>query len=166
LQKKFIIYTALNLYYMTPEENLHYAIGQMAYAIACADGIIQKEECKRFHDIVMAELRCKDYDFEISDIIFRILENDHFTDTETIYNWAMREITANKHYLSPQLKRTFVKVIEKVAKSYPPVTSEEKILIDKFKKNLELIHGDPVFYEKNKKSFDKEEKDNKHHPMS
>ena len=66
---------------MTPEQNLHNAIGQLAYAIAKADGAIQKEETKKFHAIVEAELRCKDYDFDVSDIIFQVLEKDKFIDS-------------------------------------------------------------------------------------
>ena len=41
---------------MNSTENLHYAIGELAYAVACADGIVQKEERQKFHDIVLAEL--------------------------------------------------------------------------------------------------------------
>ena len=66
---------------MTPLQNLHSAIGELTYAIARADGNIQKEERKKFHDIVAAELRCKDYDFDISDIIFQIL--DKYSDSQT-----------------------------------------------------------------------------------
>ena len=50
---------------MTPQQNLHTAIGQLAYAVAKADGTIQLEERKKFHDIVEAELRCNDYDFDV-----------------------------------------------------------------------------------------------------
>ena len=132
---------------MTPIENLHYAIGELAYAIANVDGKVQKEERKKFHDIVEAELRCKDFDFDISDIIFHIMSNDR-TDSETAYQWAMGQIKLNDYYLSPQLKETFIKVIEKIAKAYPPVTAREQNLIDRFKKDIAGIKGDPVFYEK------------------
>ncbi len=132
---------------MTPLQNLHLAIGELAYAIARADGAIQKEERKKFHDIVAAELRCKDFDFDISDIIFQILEKDKYSDANTSYEWAMKEIKLNSHYLSPQLKETFLKVIEKVAKAYPPVTVEEVTLLDKFKKDIAPINGDPVYYQ-------------------
>jgi uncharacterized tellurite resistance protein B-like protein len=131
---------------MTPLQNLHLAIGELAYAIARADGAIQKEERKKFHDIVAAELRCKDFDFDISDIIFQILEKDKYSDANTSYEWAMKEIKLNSHYLSPQLKETFLKVIEKVAKAYPPVTVEEVTLLEKFKKDIAPINGDPVYY--------------------
>lgn len=133
---------------MTPEQNLHNAIGELAYAIARADGTIQKEERKKFQDIVAAELLCKDYDFEVADIIFQVLEKDKFIDSQTAYNWAMKEIKTNSHYLSPELKATFIKVIEKVAKSFPPVTPEETSLLEQFRKDIAPINGDPVYYNK------------------
>ena len=132
---------------MRPLQNLHSAIGELAYAIARADGTIQKEERQKFHDIVAAELRCKDYDFDISDIIFQILDKDKYIDSQTSYDWAMKEIRLNSHYLSPQLKETFIKVMEKVAKAYPPVTNEEKEILERFKKDIEPLKGDPVYYE-------------------
>lgn len=131
--------------HMTSLQNLHYAIGQLAYAIARVDGSVQSQERQKFHDIVAAELRCKDHDFNISDIIFRLLDKDKI-DPETAYSWAMKEIKLNSHYLSPQLKKTFIRVIEKIAKAYPPITDEEKNIIEKFKNDMEPIHGDPVFY--------------------
>jgi uncharacterized tellurite resistance protein B-like protein len=133
---------------MTPTENLHYAIGEMAYAIARADGAVQKEERQKFHDIVEAELRMKDRGFNISDIIFKIMDKDK-TSTEDAYNWAMGQIRVNSHYLSPQLKETFIKVIEKVAKAYAPVTIDETDIIEKFKKDIAPLKGDPIYYENN-----------------
>jgi tellurite resistance protein len=41
---------------MTPVENLHYAIGELAIAVALADGEIQKEERDQFHKLVETEL--------------------------------------------------------------------------------------------------------------
>jgi uncharacterized tellurite resistance protein B-like protein len=132
---------------MTPLESLHYAIGELAYAVARADGSVQKEERKKFHDIVAAELRCKDYAFDVSDIIFQMMDKDK-TDSITTYKWAMDEIRLNSHYLSPELKKTFISVMEKVAKAFPPVTVKEQDLINKFKKDIVMINGDPVYYAK------------------
>jgi uncharacterized tellurite resistance protein B-like protein len=130
---------------MTPVENLYYAIGELAYAIARADGEVQKEERRKFQDIVEAEMRCENYNFDISSIIFQIMVKDHES-TETTYNWAMNQVRLNSHYLSPELKTTFLKVMEKVAKAYPPVTIEERNLIDKFKSDIEPLKGDPIYY--------------------
>lgn len=132
---------------MTPLQNLHYAIGELAYTVANADGKVQKEERKKFHSIVEAELRCRDYEFDISDIIFQILDKDK-TDSETTYQWAMSQIRMNSHYLSPELKKTFINVMEKVAKAFPPVTGPEQNLLERFRKEIALIKGDPVYYEK------------------
>jgi len=135
---------------MTPIQNLHYALGELAYAVAHADGKVQKEEREKFHNIVEAEIRCKDYDFDVSDIIFQIIDKDK-QDAETTYNWAMKQIKTNSHYLSPELKKTFITVMEKVAKAYPPVTGDEKSLIERFRKDIEPIYGDPVYYAKSVK---------------
>jgi uncharacterized tellurite resistance protein B-like protein len=132
---------------MTPTENLHYAIGELAYTMAYADGKVQEKERQKFHDMVAAELRCKDYAFDVSDIIFQIMDKDRQS-TETVYNWALKIIKTNSHYLSPELKATFIKVMEKVAKAYPPVTQSESDLLERFKKDIASIHGDPVYYEK------------------
>ena len=131
----------------TPLENLHYALGELAYAIAAVDGKVSKEERKKFHDIVAAEIRCRDYDFNVSDIIFQILDKDRQLDIESIYSNAMHTIKTNSHYLSPELKATFHIVMEKIAKAFPPVTPAEKNLIDRFKTDIEPINGDPVFYQ-------------------
>jgi uncharacterized tellurite resistance protein B-like protein len=131
---------------MTPTENLHYAIGQLAYAIAKADGEVQKEEREKFARVVATELRMHDQDFNVSDIIFKILEDEKIISTSDAYDWAMKQIRTNSHYLSPRLKETFVKVIQKVAKAYPPVTIDELEILQKFRKDIEPIHGDPVYY--------------------
>ena len=129
---------------MTPLQNLHYAIGLIAYAIANVDGKIQKEERTKFHNIVAAEMRCKDYDFDISEIIFKVMDKDKI-DSATAYEWAMNEIRLDSHYLSSKLKATFMKVIDKVAEAYPPVTKEEAEIIRKFRFDIFTIRGDKVF---------------------
>lgn len=133
---------------MDAVENLHYAIGQLAYAVAKADGKIQKEERQKFHNIVAAELRCNDYGFNVSDIIFKIMDKENYPSTKDAYEWAMNQIKLNSHYLSPQLKQTFIQVMRKIAESFPPVTAEEMQLLKKFEEDIAPIHGDPVYYEK------------------
>ncbi len=132
---------------MSPLQSLHLAIGELAYTVALADGEMQEEEKKKFHSIVEAELRCKDYDFDVADIIFQVMEK-HKADIETTYKWAMNEIKINSHYLSPELKQTFISVMIKIAKAYPPITSEESAIIERFKKDIEPLIGDPVYYGK------------------
>lgn len=132
---------------MTPIERLHYAIGELAYAVASADGQVQKQEREKFHAIVAAELRCKDHAFDVADIIFQIMEKDK-TDSAISYKGAMDEIRLNSHYMSPELKKTFIRVMEKVAAAFSPVTVTEKDLINRFRSDIQTINGDPVFYER------------------
>ncbi len=131
---------------MAPTENLHYAIGELAYAIAKADGEIQKAEREKFAKIVEAELRMHDQDFNVSDIIFKVIDREEIIGTKEAYDWAMNQIRINSHYLSPKLKETFIKVMQKVALSYPPVTLEEMSILEKFESDIANIHGDPVYY--------------------
>ena len=132
---------------MSPVESLHYAIGELAYIMARVDGKVQKEEREKFQNMVAAELRCKDYGFDVTDIIFQLLDKQRKDlDVGTTYGWAMHEIRLNGHYLSPKLKKNFTRFLEKIAKAYPPVTVEEKNIIDRFKEDIALIKGDPVFY--------------------
>ena len=132
---------------MGPIQNLHYALGQMAYIIASADGAVQKEEMEKFESIMTEELQNKHYDFDIADIIFRLLKKEK-TDKETTYQWALKEIRNNSHYLSPEMKNTFIRVMEKMASAYPPVTIDEEDIIKRFKKDIAPLKGDPLFYEK------------------
>jgi uncharacterized tellurite resistance protein B-like protein len=131
--------------FMTSVQNLYYAIGELAYAIAISDGMIQNEETKKFYQIVEAELRCKKYDFDIAKIIFQIMNKDKIN-SEDSYNRAMHQIRLNSHYLSPELKNTFIAVIEKVSRAFKPVTLEEFEMIVRFKNEIKLINGDPVYY--------------------
>ena len=126
-------------------EGLHYAIGQLAFAVAFSDGKVQKEEREKFHNIVTQELESKHYSFNVSDIIFQILEKDKI-DSNTVYDWAIKEIRTNVYYMSPELKEKFISVLDKIAIAFPPVTTEESSIIKRFKKDIENLHGDPIFY--------------------
>lgn len=130
---------------MTPTENLHYAIGELAYAIARADGTIHNEERRKFHDIVVTELEKHDYQFNISDIIFQVMDRSGISANDA-YNWAMKQIRMNSHYLSPELKAAFISIAEKIAKAYKGISQKEKVLIDKFRTDIAPLNGDPVFY--------------------
>jgi hypothetical protein len=132
---------------MTQLQNLHYALGELAYAIACADGELQKEERNAFEAIVTEELKKNNFHFHVSEIIFQIMEKDR-TPLVDCYQWAMRQIRLNSHYLSPELKATFKSVIGKIAAAFPPVTIEERALIAMFEKDIDPLVGDPIYYDR------------------
>jgi len=131
---------------MTPRENLYYAIGELAYAVARADGQVQEAERRKFHDIVTGELGKKDGSVDVSEIIFKLMDKRGSTDSATTYDWAMNEIVTNSHYLSPAMKQKFIRVIERIAEAYPPVTPDEERIINRFKTDIGPLEGDPIYY--------------------
>lgn len=132
---------------MTPTENIHYAIGELAYAFARVDGKVNPEERKKFEQIVIEGFKQKDYNYDVSDIIFKILDKDK-KDAQSAYDWAIRELKVNSHYLSPELKDCALRIMRAVSEAYPPFTKEERELYERFKKDIEPLKGDPVYYKK------------------
>ena len=129
---------------MNSTENLFYALGEFAFAVALADGKIQKEENDELHNILAQEFKNQEYDY--SEIIFEILRKDELGKVQDTYNWALKELKLNSHYLSPEMKQKFVRVIEKVAEVFPPTTLEEAAIIEKFKQDIGKLKGDPIYY--------------------
>jgi uncharacterized tellurite resistance protein B-like protein len=133
---------------MTPIQNLHFAIGELAYSVACADGKVQREERERLLEIVNKEMEKGNYSFDISGIIFQLMDKDKSCSLGETYDSAMKQIRLNGHYLSPELKEKFIRIIERVAEAYPPVTSAEKQILERFRADIADIKGDPVYYGK------------------
>ncbi|MES2590747.1 MAG: hypothetical protein V4608_02595 [Bacteroidota bacterium] len=130
---------------MTTTENLHYAIGELAYAVASVGGRIQHNDRQKFHDIIIAELHAHQADFDISGIVFQMMYKMKM-DTETTYKWAMKDIKLNSHYLSPELKQTFIDIIERIAAAYPHNASREYNIVERFKRDIKPLIGDPIYY--------------------
>ncbi len=130
---------------MSPLENLYYAAGELAYAIARADGEVQNEERNKFLEILNGELDPAGQQ-ATGEIIFKLMDKRGHFDPAATYEFAMNTIRNNGHYLSPALKERFVNLLEKVAAAYPPVTSEENALLNRFRSDILEINGDPVYY--------------------
>lgn len=123
---------------MEGKEHLYYALGELAYAVAVADGKIQQEERQKLHDIVVEATACHKTDFNISGIIFHILQKDH-VNLLPVYDWAIKEIREHSYFLTEDMKVDFIGVIEKVARAFGSITIEEENIIEKFKQDIEKI---------------------------
>ena len=123
---------------MEAKQRLFYALGQLAYAVARADGKVQAEEEKKLHEIISAAAKKEDIDYDFAETIFQILDRDH-VDSIRSYEWAMNEIRACSEFLSHPLKEKFLRIIEAVGQAYPPITEEEKKLIQNASKDLKRI---------------------------
>lgn len=132
---------------MTPTENLYYALGEIAYTIAFADGKVQREEMDRFSEIVNSGLQAGKPAYDISGIVFELLRKERH-DVDTTYEWAMRELNNNSHYLTPEMKQAFLDTIKAVSEAFPPVGIKEKNLLENFKRDIAPLKGDPAYYSK------------------
>lgn len=119
--------------------HLFYGFGQIVYAVSLADGKVQKEEEKKMHEIVLRNLEAKKIQFDYSDIIFKILKKDDVLNTDQAYEEGIQNMKLGDHLLSAELKNTFIDIMEEIAQSFPPKTSEEQSLISRFKEDLSQI---------------------------
>lgn len=129
---------------MTPTENLYYALGEIAYAIAKADGRIQNDEVKKFHTILESELQLAEHSFTVADIIFHIMDKDH-VDAETAYENGLNQMRHYSHYLTPELKLNFLRVAEKIAQAFPPRLHSEQNMIMRLRADIDQLKGDTLF---------------------
>ena len=119
-------------------ENLYYALGEMAYAIAKADGIVQTEERKVIHEIVLEEIKQHDLDFDFAETIFMILEKDD-SDADTSFKWAMQEFEENKLHLTPELVNKFIRVADRIAEAFDIPSDREDLLLARFKSAIRKL---------------------------
>ncbi|WP_317896950.1 hypothetical protein [Aurantibacillus circumpalustris] len=132
----------------TAVKNLYYALGEACYAMAMADGAIQVEERTMLSDILKKEFsQSISKDIIETEIIFKLFSKD-LTDTQTAMNWAIKEIKANSHYFSTDMKCHFISTIIKVADSFPPIVKKEKALLMKFIEEVIDIKEDKLLSSK------------------
>lgn len=128
---------------MTATENIYLAVGEVAYAIAKADGKIQREEKERLKEILKEEFGKELADTNHASIIFHVLQKENLT-SRMAYDAAIHELNINSHYLSKEMKEHIVHIIEKVATAFPPKTPEENTMIQRFIIDVGAIKIDPV----------------------
>ena len=116
---------------MTAIENIYTATGELAYAIAKADGTIQREEKEKFQKILEDEFNGRIGTSNHASIIFQILQKEKISSKDA-YSYALHELNNNSHYLSPEMKEHIIHVIERVAKAFPPKVHEESAIIKQF----------------------------------
>ena len=120
-------------------ERLYYALGELAYAVAKADGQINFEERNKLHDIVVNEAKCHNHDFNVSEIIFHILQKEKVFSVEDSYRSAIKEINICSNYLTDDMKAEFVAVLDKVARAFDSYTVEERNLIERFRVDIDRV---------------------------
>ena len=120
---------------MDATQHLYYGLGQIAYAVADRDGKIQREEKEALQKILHDGMMKMNPDFDITDIIFQILEKEK-VDFETAYKWGMDAIKLGSHHLTPGIKWIFIDIVQHVSEAFPGGDTEEAAIIARFAKDL------------------------------
>lgn len=113
-------------------------LGKLLYAIAMADGEIQKEEREKIHEMVTKRLAPIESSTDqagtdaayITEFEIDFLE-EFAEDLETAYESFADWYSFNKSDFSQELKDVTVELAEEVAKAFGGVDPKEKELLDK-----------------------------------
>ena len=120
-------------------ERLYYALGELAYAVAKADGKVNIEERDKLHDLVVKGVKCHNSNLNISEIIFHIHQKERIFSVEDIYKSAMKEIELCSNYLTDDMKAEFGAVLEKVARAFDSYTMDERSVVERFRKDIDKL---------------------------
>jgi hypothetical protein len=120
------------------KENIYYALGSLAYAIAKADGEIQKEELNIIRKNAQEILFSEDISNDFVDEIFDKLESKHIS-VEDAYNYAIDLLEANKYEYDfyDSMKKKCILFLESIAGSFERESLKERNIIEEFKKAIE-----------------------------
>lgn len=116
-------------------EKIYYALGELAYLVALADGDVQNSETDKIHAIVVNELKKHNPSFEYSEVIFSVL-NGEKQNLDFVYDSAIYELKSASNYLTDDLKQQIISVLTKVAEAYHHVTLGEHEMIEKVHREL------------------------------
>jgi hypothetical protein len=128
---------------MTNIKQFYKELGRLLYAVAMADGKIQKEEEKTLHDFVCKELALSEptsdssgmnqafyTDFEFADYVRQNIS------IEEAHDSFMRFFSANAADIDPILIYKSIRAVEKLAGSFKKINQKERDLIDRIKKEI------------------------------
>jgi uncharacterized tellurite resistance protein B-like protein len=119
------------------KQNIHIAMGSLAYAIAKADGVIQSEEKETLKKLAQEEFELEDVNSEWIDKMFSKMERDNIT-IEDAYNYAMDTLEANRYEFDFDLvmKNKCIKFMSRVADAFANTSYAEQDIIEKFKNDV------------------------------
>ena len=123
---------------MDSKQELYLCLGYMAYAMALSDGKVQSEEIVQFKKNVTEGVKKFDPNFDISNIIFSIIEKDKIS-AQTAYDLGIITLKKGSNRITDEIKEFMLCIIKEIATAYPPITSEENQIIIQFEKDLNQI---------------------------
>jgi uncharacterized tellurite resistance protein B-like protein len=118
-------------------QNIHSAMGSLAYAIAKADGQIQEQEKEIIRKLAQKEFELSDNDNEWIENMFEKLEEDKIS-LEDAYNYALDVLEANRFDFDfdQVMKQKCVRFMERIAEEFGGISADEQLIIKRFKQDI------------------------------
>lgn len=115
------------------KENIHRAMGSLAYAIALADGVIQPSEKELILKLATKEFHLSDTDSEWINNMFKELESKGINLSDA-YNYALDTLEANRHDydFDEVMKNKCVSFMKKVGDAFGETDLQEQSIIERF----------------------------------
>ncbi|MFN6946460.1 MAG: TerB family tellurite resistance protein [Cytophagaceae bacterium] len=119
-------------------QNIYIAMGSLAYAIAKADGEIQDDEKETIRSLAQKEFELSDVNNEWINTMFTNLK-DHDISLEEAYRYALDTLEANRfeYDFDDAMKKKCLRFMEHVAESFDGVSLEERLIINRFKEDIQ-----------------------------
>ncbi|TVR81193.1 MAG: hypothetical protein EA412_03520 [Chitinophagaceae bacterium] len=125
------------------KQKFYEALGNLAFAIAKADGVIEKKEIKALEEMVTNEIvpfedGTDEFGTDIGFYVqfqFDTLE-DSFIKEETAYKEFETFVNEHTEFMTPARKSMSLSLVKKVADSYRGINKQERAVIEKLEKLL------------------------------
>jgi|GEM_PF-845538 len=119
------------------KENIHRAMGSLAYAIAVADGAIQSREKEVILQLATKEFQLSDTDSEWINSMFNQLDSQGIGLNEA-YEYAMDTLEANRHDydFDDAMKTRCLAFMKKIADAVGETDYKEMSVIDRFSADI------------------------------
>lgn len=124
---------------MDAQDHLFYGFGQVVYSIALADGNVQREEARKLAEDIETASEKLHISLDAADIIFQLLEREGVFTPEETYSEGIKNMKLGSHKLTEELAEAFRKILIDVAASYPPVTIDERAVLEAFEEDLKSL---------------------------
>lgn len=118
-------------------ENIHRAMGSLAYAIAMADGEVQNSEVEIIRKLAQKEFELAETDNEWINKMFEQLSASKIT-LDDAYNYAIDVLESNRYDFDfdEGMKKQCVNFMKKIADAFSEISYSEGSIITRFEKDM------------------------------
>jgi uncharacterized tellurite resistance protein B-like protein len=119
------------------KENIHRAMGSLAYAIAMADGEVQAEEIEIIRKLAQVEFELSATDNEWINKMFDQLSASKIT-LDDAYNYAIDVLESNRYDydFDEGMKKKCVNFMKKIADAFSEISYSEGSIIKRFEQDM------------------------------